>query len=156
MSGIGHLGELLVIDKLRKDLRHTVYFPLKDEGIDFVSEKNNNFFKIQVKSSIFQKNSYFWFDLHEKKLVYSKNIFYVFVCVGLARRFMGQNNNFLIVPSLKLKEWVRSEKLARKKNESGIFNIFVYPDLDNKKWVYKNKGKMIDLTDFWNKFDYFS
>ncbi|MBW2995319.1 hypothetical protein KY312_03125 [Candidatus Woesearchaeota archaeon] len=154
MPGIGHLGELEVIDYLRKEKKHTIYLPLKDVGIDFISTIKDNFFQIQVKTSMFQKNSYFWFDLYKKKMVYSKHTFYVFVCKSLGRRnFMGKKHNFIIIPSLHIKKWIKNKKLAEKTNTPGVINVFIYPDKERKKWTYKNKGKSIDFTKYWNNFD---
>jgi len=156
MSGVGHLGELEVIDFLRRERKHEIYLPLKDQGIDFISSIDDRFYQIQVKTSMFQKNSYFWFDLHEEKLRFSKNTLYIFVCKSLGRRnFMGKHNNFLVIPSMKIKEWILKNRLARKKRNRNIFNIFVYPDLKNKKWIYRNKQERIDITRYWNNFGYF-
>lgn len=153
MSGVGHLGELEVIDYLRKIHNTHIYLPLKDTGIDFISVKDSSFSQIQVKTSMFQKNSYFWFDLHKSKMKYSKNTFYILVCKSLgSKEFMGKKHNFLIIPSFQIKEWIESENLAKKGNDEDIYNLFVYPDFDLKKWIYKNKGKSIDLTLYWNNF----
>ena len=78
-----------------------IYLPLKEKGIDFVAVKSGKFYEIQVKTSMFQKNSYFWFDLYKSKMVYSKNTFYVFVCLTMSRRqFMNKANNCIVIPSL--------------------------------------------------------
>ena len=154
MSGVGHLGELEVIDFLRKEKKHSIYLPLKDQGIDFISVSKDNFYQIQVKTSMYQKNSYFWLDLYEKKMVYSNNTFYIFVCKSLGRRaFMGRKHNFLVIPSMMLKKWIETKEIAEKKNYPGVLNIFIYPDFKLNKWSYKNKGKSIDLTQYWNRFE---
>jgi len=154
MSGVGFLGELDVIEHLAKQRKHEIYIPLKDKGIDFVSTKNQNFYQIQVKTSMFQKGSYFWFDLYEEKMRYSPNTLYIFVCKVLERRqFMGKSHNFLVIPSLQIKRWAADGKIARKKGARGVFNIFIYPDFKSKKWFYRNKGKKINLTAYWNNFD---
>ena len=67
---IGVLGELQVIDYLEKELSYENYIPMKDRGIDLISVKKNNFYYIQVKTSKFQKGSYFWFDLILEKMIY--------------------------------------------------------------------------------------
>ena len=36
MSGIGHIGELQVIDELQKKQKLEIYLPIKDKGIDFI------------------------------------------------------------------------------------------------------------------------
>ena len=41
MSGIGHIGELQVIDELQKNQKLEVYLPIKDKGIDFIGVGNN-------------------------------------------------------------------------------------------------------------------
>ena len=154
MVGVGHLGELEVIDYLRKNKRHDIYTPLKDKGIDFISVGKKGFYQIQVKTSMFQKKSYFWFDLYKHKLVYSKNTYYIFCCKSLGRRkFMGKSSNFIVIPSLKLKDWITKRKIVSKKGNLNLFNIFIYPDPKKKKWIYKNKGKVIDLTSYLNNFD---
>lgn len=154
MSGVGHLGELEVIEFLRKVKKHEIYLPLKDKGIDFLSVSKNNFYQIQVKTSMFQKNSYFWFDLYKEKMIYSKNTFYIFVCKSLGRRnFMGKNHNFLVIPSLNLRKWIKEKRLTEKKNSAEVLNIFIYPDFNEKKWIYKNKGSSLDLTQYWNNFN---
>jgi len=55
MSGIGHLGEMAVMDFLQKRKSMEVYLPIKDKGIDLVAVKGGNFYQIQVKTSKFQK-----------------------------------------------------------------------------------------------------
>ena len=67
MSGIGHIGEIKVFEYLQKRLGMEIYLPLKDKGIDFIAAKNNVFYQIQVKTSMFHKGSYFWFDLYKNK-----------------------------------------------------------------------------------------
>ena len=156
MSGIGHFGELWAIEHFQKKLNMPAYLPLKDKGIDFIANKGERFFQIQVKTSMFQKNSYFWFDLHKSKMIYSENTYYIFVCATLQRRtFMGKRKNFLVIPSLKIKEWIGKRILVTKKGDNNILNIFIYPDIDEKQWTYRNKGKEIDLTAHWNNFTYF-
>ena len=66
---------------------------------------------------------------------------------------MGKRKNYLIIPSLDLKEMIRSKSIVSKKGDENIFNIFIYPDDEKKKWYYKNKGKEKDLTKYWNNFD---
>lgn len=155
MSGVGHLGELDVINHVRTKLKHEVYLPLKDKGIDFVSvSPKGSFYQIQVKTSMFQKNSYFWFDLYKNRMRYSDNTYYAFVCYTLGRRrFMGKSFNCLFIPSLKLKEWISKKKIVSKKGSPDILNIFVYPDSENKTWKYRNKGKELDWTSYWNNFE---
>ena len=153
MSGIGHLGEIEVINHLRKDEGFAIYLPIKDKGIDFVAVKNNVCCQIQVKCSMFQKNSYFWFDLKKNRMIYSDNTYYVFVMFTLPRRrFMGKAKNFLIIPSLTIRDWIRNGKFVTKKGDPNIINVFVYPDLENRRWLYRNKGKEIDVTSYWNNF----
>ena len=154
MSGIGFLGEVEIMDYLKQNFSKEVYIPLKDVGIDFGIVKNDIFFLVQVKTSTFQKGSYFWFDLYKKKMVYKKNAFYIFVCKSFGRRnFMGKKYNFFAIPSLEIKEWIETNKIAGKKDEREIFNIFLYPDMNNKTWKYKNKGKEIDWTKYWNNLE---
>ena len=151
MSGIGHIGELDFINFLKKK-GYEIYLPLKDRGIDFVGVKNNNLLQIQVKTSIYQKESYFWFDLYGEKMHYSKNTYYVFVCKTLTKKtFMGKKENYFIVPSLTIKKWIKGNKLAIKANSKDVYNIFLYPNFESKKWIYKNKGKEIDFTKYWDK-----
>lgn len=140
-----------VIRKLEKE-NFTIFIPLKDKGIDLIAQRGKKFFQIQVKTSLFQKNSYFWFDLCKSKMKYDKNTYYIFVCKVLERRtFMGKSQNFIIINSLTLKEWIKAKKLPHKKNAPDVLNIFIYPNLEKKQWLFKNKGKQIDLTKFWNK-----
>ena len=87
MSGIGHIGELQAISEMEKE-GFSIYLPMKDKGIDFIAVKNNKSTQIQVKTSKFQKESYFWFDLHKSKMIYSENTYYVFVLYVLPRRKM--------------------------------------------------------------------
>ena len=153
MSGIGHLGELEAINHFEKEEGFAVYLPIKDKGIDFVVVKNERCYQIQVKCSTFQKNRYFWFDLKKDRLLYGQGIVYVFVLYTLPRRkFMGRAKNFLVVPSMAIRDWVTARTLVTKKGNANIINLFVYPDFENKKWVYRNKGREIDLTPFWNNF----
>lgn len=156
MSGVGHVGELRIMEILKKRGME-IYLPLKDSGIDFIAVKSGKFYQIQVKTSMFQKNSYFWFDLLKNKMRYSENIFYVFVCFTLDRRqFLGKNENYLVIPSLVLKTWILDENIVSKKGDENCLNLFVYPDDEKKCWTYKNKGKKIDLTSYWNDLSHFA
>ena len=83
---IGVLGELQVIDYLEKKLELENYLPMKDRGIDFISIRKDKFYKVQVKTSKFQKNSYFWFDTVLDKMIFSNNTVYIFNCFVNERR----------------------------------------------------------------------
>jgi hypothetical protein len=153
MSGIGHIGELQAIAQM-EDKGFSIYLPMKDKGIDFIAVKNNKSTQIQVKTSKFQKESYFWFDLHISKMIYSENTYYIFVLYVLPRRKMlGRAKNYLIIPSLDLKRMIELEEIASKKGNDDILNIFIYPDEESKNWIYRNKGQGINLTKYWNNFD---
>ena len=97
------------------------YIPMKDRGIDFIAVKDEKFFNIQVKASRFLKNSYFWFDLVLEKMFYSKNTYYIFNCfVNERRTFMGKKRNFLVIPSNKIKSWIKNKDiLVSEKKKSG-------------------------------------
>ena len=152
MSGIGHIGELQVINELQNNQNVEIYLPMKDKGIDFIGVGNNNSVQIQVKTSKFQKEQYYWFDLYKNKIIYSENTFYIFVLYVLPRRkMMGKSKNFLIIPSSDLKNYV-SEKFVPKKNDENCLNLFIYPNEKDKTWIYKNKGSTLDLTSHWNNF----
>ena len=141
MSGIGHIGELQVINELQNNQNVEIYLPMKDKGIDFIGVGNNNSVQIQVKTSKFQKEQYYWFDLYKNKIIYSENTFYIFVLYVLPRRkMMGKSKNFLIIPSTDLKNYV-SENFVPKKNDENCLNLFIYPNEKDKTWIYKNKGK---------------
>ena len=152
MSGIGHIGELQVIEEIQKKYKYEVYLPMKDKGIDFIATKNNNSVQVQVKTSKFQKNSYYWFDLSKKKMIYSSNTFYILVLYVPPRRtMMGKRKNYLIIPSLDLKKMIANRQIASKKNDPDTLNIFIYPE--DKRWIYKNKGKTLNMTEYWNNFN---
>ena len=152
MSGIGHIGELQVINELQNNQSVEIYLPMKDKGIDFLGVGNNNSVQIQVKTSKFQKEQYYWFDLYKNKIIYSENTFYIFVLYVLPRRkMMGKSKNFLIIPSTDLKNYV-SENFVPKKNDENCLNLFIYPNEKDKTWIYKNKGSTLDLTSHWNNF----
>ena len=152
MSGIGHIGELQVINELQNNQNVEIYLPMKDKGIDFIGVGNNNSVQIQVKTSKFQKEQYYWFDLYKNKIIYSENTFYIFVLYVLPRRkMMGKSKNFLIIPSSDLKNYV-SENFVPKKNDENCLNLFIYPNEKDKTWIYKNKGSTLDLTSYWNNF----
>tara|TARA_B100000035_G_C20604508_1_gene381154 strand:+ start:12 stop:494 length:483 start_codon:yes stop_codon:yes gene_type:complete len=152
MSGIGHIGELQVINELQNNQNVEIYLPMKDKGIDFIGVGNNNSVQIQVKTSKFQKEQYYWFDLYKNKIIYSENTFYIFVLYVLPRRkMMGKSKNFLIIPSTDLKNYV-SENFVPKKNDENCLNLFIYPNEKDKTWIYKNKGSTLDLTSHWNNF----
>ena len=152
MSGIGHIGELQVINELQNNQNVEIYLPMKDKGIDFIGVGNNNSVQIQVKTSKFQKEQYYWFDLYKNKMIYSENTFYIFVLYVLPRRkMMGKSKNFLIIPSTDLKNYV-SENFVPKKNDENCLNLFIYPNEKDKTWIYKNKGSTLDLTSHWNNF----
>ena len=154
MSGIGHIGELQAIEEFEKKHKFEIYLPMKDRGIDFIGVHNNSSVQVQVKTSKFQKNKYYWMDLYKNKMIYSENTFYVFVLYVLPRRkMMGKSKNFLVIPSLDLKEYIENKYIVSKKNDNNCLNIFIYPLLDEKKWIYKNKDSEIDLTKYWNNFD---
>ena len=152
MSGIGHIGELQVINELQNNQNVEIYLPMKDKGIYFIGAGNNNSVQIQVKTSKFQKEQYYWFDLYKNKMIYSENTFYIFVLYVLPRRkMMGKSKNFLIIPSTDLKNYV-SENFVPKKNDENCLNLFIYPNEKDKTWIYKNKGSTLDLTSHWNNF----
>ena len=154
MSGIGHIGELQAIEEFEKKHKFEIYLPMKDKGIDFIGVHNNSSVQVQVKTSKFQKSKYYWMDLYKNKMIYSENTFYVFVLYVLPRRkMMGKSKNFLVIPSLDLKEFIENKYIVSKKNDDNCLNIFIYPLLDEKKWIYKNKDSEIDLTRYWNNFD---
>jgi hypothetical protein len=154
LSGIGHIGELQAIEEFEKKHKFEIYLPMKDKGIDFIGVHNNSSVQVQVKTSKFQKSKYYWMDLYKNKMIYSENTFYVFVLYVLPRRkMMGKSKNFLVIPSLDLKEFIENKYIVSKKNDDNCLNIFIYPLLDEKKWIYKNKDSEIDLTRYWNNFD---
>ena len=154
MSGIGHIGELQVIEEFEKKHKFEIYLPMKDKGIDFIGVHNNFSVQVQVKTSRFLINKYYWMDLYKNKMVYSENTFYVFVLYVLPRRkMMGMSKNYLVIPSLDLKEYIENKSIVSKKNDDNCLNIRIYPLLDEKKWIYKSKGSELDLTKYWNNFD---
>ena len=86
-------------------------------------------------------------------MIYNKDTFYIFVLFILPRRrMMGKNKNYLIIPSLILEKYIKNNEIASKATDNNILNIFIYPDLINKNWIYRNKQKEIDFTIFWNNF----
>lgn len=154
MSGLGHIGEMQVIKEL-ENKKFKIYMPLKDIGIDFISQKDDSFFQIQVKTSKFQKNKYFWFDLYKSKMKYHKSIYYIFVLyIPPRRKMLSKSKNYLIIPSLVLKKLIESNALPHKKNAPDTINLFIYPDEIQKKWEFRNKNKKIDFTKYWNKFNF--
>ena len=66
---------------------------------------------------------------------------------------MGKSKNYLVIPSLDLKEYIKNKSIVSKKNDDNCLNIRIYPLLDEEKWIYKNKGSELDLTKYWNNFD---
>ena len=154
MSGIGHIGELQVINVFQRRQNVEIYLPMKDRGIDFIGVHNNKSIQIQVKTSTFQKEKYYWFDLYGHNMVYSKNTFYIFVLYILPRRkMMGKSKNYLIIPSLDIQSYISKGIFVPKQNNENCFNVFIYPNEKDKTWIYKNKGKSIDLTKYWNNFN---
>ena len=154
MSGIGHIGELQVIDELQKKQKLEIYLPIKDKGIDFIGVGNNKSVQIQVKTSKFHKNSFFWFDLYKSKMIFSNNTFYIFVLYVLPRRkMMGKTKNYLIFPSFELKKNIDNGMISSKKNNEDCVSILIYPDFENSTWMYKNKGNTLDLKYYWNNFN---
>ena len=75
---------------------------------------------------------------------------------------MGKKRNFLVIPSLTIKNWIKRKKvrIIEKKISGGkrtkTIRFFIYPDVANKIWKYrgglKSNPKIIDLTSYWNKF----
>ena len=154
MSGIGHIGELQVINEFQRRQNVEIYLPMKDRGIDFIGVRNNKSIQIQVKTSTFQKEKYYWFDLYGHNMVYSKNTFYIFVLYILPRRkMMGKSKNYLIIPSLDIQSYISKGIFVPRQNNENCFNVFIYPNEKDKTWIYKNKGKSIDLTKYWNNFN---
>lgn len=66
---------------------------------------------------------------------------------------MGKSKSFLVIPSQEILKWIKKGLVANKKGNSNIINLFVYPDFENERWTYRNKGKEIDLTPYWNNFE---
>lgn len=155
MSGIGHIGELQTIKEMEKK-GYEIYLPMKDKGIDFIAIKDNQTTQIQVKTSTFHAESYYWFDLHKNRMIYNENTYYVFVLYVLPRRRMlGKAKNYLVIPSQDLEEMIKNGSIVPRGNNNDIFSLKIYPDEKNEKWVYKNigEGKELDLTKYWNVFD---
>ena len=151
---IGTLGELEVINLLGK--KFPVWIPFKDKGLDFGLKTDKKFYRLQIKTSKFQKGKYFWFDLYGSKMVYSSDVIYVFVCwIPERHRLMGKKLNYIVIPSKKLEKWIKEGKIAHGQKNNNLFNIFVYPNEKEKKWLYKNKGKSLDLSEYWNNFQIF-
>jgi len=156
MSDIDYIGETKTIDVLKKKKGMQIYLPLADKGIDFIAGKGTHIYQIQVKTSMFHKSTFFWFRLFNKKMVYSKNTFYIFVALPLNRRqFMGKVENYFVVSSLEIKKWISEKKIASKEGDDNIFDLYIFSDRENKKWLYKNKGKQLDWTKYWNNFSCF-
>jgi hypothetical protein len=44
---------------------------------------------------------------------------------------------------------INKKILIPKGETENIYNIFVYPNVINKVWEYKNKGSKVDLTKYW-------
>ena len=154
MSGIGHIGELQAIEEFEKKHKFEIYLPMKDKGIDFIGVHNNSSVQVQVKTSKFHNSKYYWMDLYKNKMIYSENTFYVFVLYVLPRRkMMGKSKNFLVIPSLDLKEYIENKSIVSKKNDDNCLNNRIYPLLDEKKWIYKSKGSELDFTKYWDNFD---
>ena len=157
MSGIGHIGELQIINEFEKKLKCEIYLPLKDKGIDFIAinSKSHNTYKIQVKTSMFQKNSYFWFDIKKNRII--KNSFFIFVCFTLNRqKFNNKKYNYFVIPSEIILKWIENEDVLFKKNSNDIVNFFVYPPNEKcKNWLFKGKGKQIVLDEYFLDNKYF-
>src|ERR1035437_7556244 len=133
MSGIGNLGEIQTIDFLKKEFGFAIYLPLKDIGIDFIGVKRDSLFQFQIKTSAFQKNRYFWFKLNKRKMVYGKNIYYIFVCYTMPRHnMMGKAKNYIIIPSFDLKKWILSSRIPLEKGSNSVCQIFLHPDITKK------------------------
>lgn len=150
MSGIGMLGELEVIEHYKRK-GYEIYTPIRDNGIDLIMEKNNVFLQLQIKTSLYQRKKYFWFDIYKSKMRYGKNIFYVFVCKCLDRRkFMGKKENFLILNSLDLKKMLTNGEIPPQAKKKDVHSLFIYPEQNENKWYFRGKGKIIDFTKFLN------
>ena len=66
---------------------------------------------------------------------------------------MGKSKNYLIIPSLDIQSYISKGIFVPKQNNENCFNVFIYPNEKDKTWIYKNKGKSIDLTKYWNNFN---
>ena len=110
MSDIGHLGALKAMDLLRKKLRMDIYVPLVDEGVGFVAVRQDSFYRTQVKTSMFQRNSYFWFDLCKNRIIYSENTIYSFVCTTQRAPVHGSNTELLGDPFSRIAEMDRQRR----------------------------------------------
>ena len=66
---------------------------------------------------------------------------------------MGKSKNYLVIPSLDLKQFINENSIIPKKNNDDCLNLFIYPDDKEKTWYYLNKGKSIDLKKYCNNFD---
>ena len=145
MSGIGHIGELQVIEEFQNKHKIEVYLPMTDKGIDFIGVHNNSSVQVQVKTSKFHNSKYYWMDLYKNKMIYSENTFYVFVLYVLPRRkMMGKSKNFLVIPSLDLKEYIENKSIVSKKNDDNCLNIRIYPFLD-EKIVHEDNNNIKDV-----------
>ena len=67
---------------------------------------------------------------------------------------MGRKENYIVIPSKQIEQWVQNDEIATKKGNDNVMNIFIYPDFEKNEWNYRNKGKTLDLTSYWNNFDF--
>ena len=68
---------------------------------------------------------------------------------------MGKAENYFVVSSLEIKKWLSEKKIVAKEGYDNIFDLYIFPDQENKKWTYKNKRNQLDWTKYWNNFSYF-
>ena len=64
--------------------------------------------------------------------------------------FMGRTQNYLGIPSPKLQRRIDSGDIVSKEGNDHCSNAFVYPDHEQRRWLYRNKGRSLDWTMYWN------
>lgn len=138
-------SEMMFASKIAKELKHEVYYPFKDKGIDLVSiDKKNNFYFYQLKARSISKSisKEYWFSVGRvklnkfKEITNNKRCYWVFCALKGKEQF-----DFFQIPLKVVFKWYNETKMGRKKKDSyfliikpiekGIYKVA--PDRVNKK-----------------------
>ena len=61
---------------------------------------------------------------------------FLYLLLGSGQIMMGKSKNFLVIPSLDLEKHIKTKSIVSKKGDENILQIYIYPDLENQRWVY--------------------
>lgn len=128
-------GEFFVAQELlrvRKDI--SLYFPLKDVGVDLLAIKNNGNkpVRIQVKESRTYINDNSWHQIRENKIQDADIFVFISYVQANKNQRSGFDKDYVVIPQADLKQIC-----SKKKCSKGKYSFY----------FYSKKGQLLDFRD---------